>query len=83
MKTIRYQPAALKALKKAPSNISKRIVGKIEAYAENPASQANNVISLTRRDGLRLRVGDWRVIMKDEEVLDILKIGSRGSVYDE
>lgn len=29
----------------------------------------------------RLRVGDWRVIMLDGEVLDILDIGPRGSIY--
>ncbi|WP_420847921.1 type II toxin-antitoxin system RelE family toxin [Nitratireductor luteus] len=27
-------------------------------------------------------VGDWRVIMHDGEVLDILHIGPRGGVYD-
>jgi hypothetical protein len=48
-----------------------------------PASLANNVKALTGRDGIRLRVGDWRVIMDDQaEVLDVLKIGPRGGVYD-
>jgi mRNA interferase RelE/StbE len=29
------------------------------------------------------QVGDWRVIMDDQGVvLDIIKIGSRGSVYE-
>ncbi|WP_367575379.1 type II toxin-antitoxin system RelE family toxin [Aquibaculum arenosum] len=32
---------------------------------------------------MRLRVGDWRVIMNDRGcVLDILKIGPRSKVYD-
>lgn len=57
-------------------------MGKIEAYAENPAAQTNNVKMLKGRDGIRLRVGDWRVIMHDGEVLDVLRIGPRGSVYD-
>ncbi len=57
-------------------------MGKIEAYAENPASQANNVKALRGREGIRLRVGDWRVIMHDGEVLDVLRIGPRGGVYD-
>jgi mRNA interferase RelE/StbE len=30
---------------------------------------------------IRLRVGDWRVIMDDGVVLEIVAIGSRGSVY--
>jgi mRNA interferase RelE/StbE len=32
---------------------------------------------------IRLRVGDWRVIMDDKgAVLDVLKIGPRGSIYE-
>lgn len=57
-------------------------MGKIEAYATDPASQANNVKALHGRDGIRLRVGDWRVIMRDGEVLDVLDVGPRGGVYD-
>ena len=48
----------------------------------DPQSQANNVTALAGREGIRLRVGDWRVIMQDGEVLDVLKIGPRGGVYD-
>ena len=65
-----------------PANTAWRIVGKIEAYAEDPASQEANVKALKGRDGIRLRVGDWRVIMLDNEVLDILDIGPRGSIYE-
>ena len=82
MKPIRFQPAAAKALRKMPKNTAQRIVAKIEAYAEDPAAQANNVKTLKGREGVRLRVGDWRVIMHDGEVLDVLKIGPRGGVYD-
>ena len=82
MKTILYKPAARKALRRMQANTAKRIVRKIEAYAADPASQRNNVTALKGRDGTRLRVGDWRVIMRDGIVLDVLDIGSRGSVYD-
>jgi len=65
-----------------PRNWSDRIRSKIEAYAEDPASQANNVAALQGRDGIRLRVGDWRVIMNsDGEVLDVLDIAPRGGIY--
>jgi len=82
MKEITYRPAAVKALRRMPANTARRIVGKIETYASDPASQANNVKKLQGRDGIRLRVGDWRVIMQDGEVLDVLNIGPRGGVYD-
>lgn len=64
-----------------PANIAKRIVRKIEAYATDPASQANNVIRMQGSHAVRLRVGDWRVIMEDGTVIDVIRIGPRGSVY--
>lgn len=82
MTPIVYRSAAAKALRRMPTNTARRIMGKIEAYAADPASQANNVKTLRGREGTRLRVGDWRVIMHDGEVLDILHIGPRGGVYD-
>lgn len=66
-----------------PANMALRIRSKIEAYAADPASQANNVRMLKGREGIRLRVGDWRVIMQDGIVLAVLEIGPRGSVYDD
>lgn len=65
-----------------PANTAVRIRTKIVQYAADPASQANNVKALQGRQGLRLRVGDWRVIMDDGVVLEILEIGPRGSIYE-
>jgi mRNA interferase RelE/StbE len=82
MKPVTYTRAALKALRKMPVGVAERIIGKIEQYAADPASQANNVTALKGRDGIRLRVGDWRVIMNDDGVvLAVLDIGSRGRIY--
>lgn len=82
MKQIAYRKEALKALRRMPANTAERIRSKIEAYATDPASQANNVKALQGRPGIRLRVGAWRVIMEDGVVLDVLEIGPRGGVYD-
>ncbi|MGV8854358.1 MAG: type II toxin-antitoxin system RelE family toxin [Devosia sp.] len=82
MKRITYKPPAVKALRKMPANTARRLVAKIEAYAIDPASQANNVTAMRGRAGIRLRIGDWRVIMLDDDVLDVLEIGPRGSIYD-
>lgn len=81
MKPITYRPAARKALRRMPTNMARQIMAKIKQYAADPASLANNVKSLKGREGIRLRVGNWRVIMNDGEVLDVLDIGSRGSIY--
>jgi len=82
MKPISYTKAAIKTLKRMPRNTSERIVAKIEQYAADPASLANNVTELVGREGIRLRVGDWRVIMRDGEVLAVLEVGARGGIYE-
>ncbi len=84
MKEIAYSRTALKALTRMPRNTAQRIRDKIRAFADNPSSQANNVTRLKGDDGLvRLRVGDWRVVMRDESVLQVLTVAGRGSVYRE
>ena len=84
MKEIAYSRTALTALTRMPRNTAQRIRDKIRAFADNPSSQANNVTRLKGDDGLvRLRVGDWRVVMRDESVLQVLTVAGRGSVYRE
>lgn len=65
-----------------PANSSALIVAKIDQYAADPASLGNNVTVLKGRTGIRLRVGNWRVIMDDGEVLEVLEVGPRGGIYD-
>lgn len=82
MNPVSYSRSALKTLRKMPRDTAERIMGKVDQYAADPASQANNVKALQGREGIRLRVGDWRVIMRDGEVLAVLEIGPRGSIYE-
>lgn len=83
MKKIAYSKTALKALRKMPVTDARRILSKVEQYAGDPASLANNVKALTGSPYIRLRVADWRIIMDDQgNVLEVIKIGPRGSVYE-
>jgi mRNA interferase RelE/StbE len=83
MKQISYTKSAIRALRRMPANAAKLIRTKIEAYAQDPNAQVNNVKPLKGREGIRLRVGDWRVIMDDQgNVLAVLDIGPRGGIYD-
>lgn len=83
MKQISYSKSAIRALRRMPANTATLIRSKIEAYAQDPSAQANNVKPLKVREGIRLRVGDWRVIMDDQgNVLAVLDIGPRGGIYD-
>jgi mRNA interferase RelE/StbE len=82
VKPIAYTRSAIRTLGRMPANTARLIRSKIEQYAGDPASLANNVKALKGRDAVRLRVGDWRVIMEDGVVVAVLEIGSRGSIYE-
>lgn len=67
-----------------PNNWAIRVRDKINAYAADPASQANNVTKLRgTEDVLRLRIGEWRVTMVDGLVLEILTVKPRRGAYEE
>ena len=83
MRELKYTKSAIRSLRKMPANTANLIISKIEAYAKDPEAQNNNVKALKGRQGLRLRVGSWRVIMDDEgNVLAVLDIGHRSNIYD-
>ena len=82
MKKIAYSKSSLKVLRRLPRNEAERITSKIEQYAKEPKSLANNVKSLVGSPYIRLRVGDWRIVMDDQgNVLEVIKIGARGEIY--
>ena len=82
MKEIAYSRAAVRTLARMPANLANRIRDKIRAYVDDPASQAGNVRRLRGPDRfLRLRVGDWRVVMRDADMLEVLRIAIRGHAY--
>ena len=84
MKRIGYSKDATKVIRRLPANVAGTIRSKIEQYAADPASLANNVKSLKGESGvLRLRIGDWRVVFAEEaEFLTVIRIGPRGVIYD-
>lgn len=82
MKKIAYSKQAIKVLARLPEKDKTRIRDKLRQYAEDPASLANNVKRLQGEQALRLRVGDWRIIFDENDVvIDVIRIGPRGDVY--
>lgn len=68
-----------------PRNVAELVVSKINLYASDPQALANNVKALKGDHvGLiRLRVGDWRVIMDDKgNVLNVIEVKPRGGAYE-
>jgi len=83
MYALRFSTAALKALRKAPADVSGRIRERLNELARDPFA-APNVKKLTSHPGYRLRVGDWRVIylvQKDTVVIYVVDIAQRKEVY--
>ncbi|MCF6303555.1 MAG: cytotoxic translational repressor of toxin-antitoxin stability system [Devosiaceae bacterium] len=54
------------------------IIEKIEAYARGGPVDA---IKMSRSGFIRIRVGQWRVIIDDERVVLVIRIKPRGDVY--
>ena len=80
---IRYSRDAQDTLRQLDAVLAKRLRAKIWQLAEAPEALANNIRALKGGEGLmRLRVGDWRVIYRDDIVLMIVRIAARGSAYD-
>ena len=84
MRRVVYSRDALKVLARIPANTARLIRAKVLQYASDPASLANNVKALKGRpDYFRLRVGDWRVVFREDgTIVDVIEVGPRGSVYD-
>jgi mRNA interferase RelE/StbE len=81
MKKIAYSKQAIKTLTRIPHNEAQKIRSKIRQYAADPASLANNVKKMQGEDSYRLRVGDWRVIFdEDDVVIEVINVGARGHI---
>lgn len=79
MKKIAYSKNSLKTLRRMQRSQSKAIVDKIEDYAANLPVDTK---PLKGSDYVRIRVGQWRIIVDDDGlVLNIIKIAPRGDVY--
>jgi mRNA interferase RelE/StbE len=81
---ILFTRSADKVLRSMPRELALRIRERLDMLAQDPYAQHSNVTKLQNRSGLRLRVGDWRVIYEiegDKLIILVLKIGSRGEAY--
>lgn len=84
MKEIAFSKDALRVLRRMPRNVTELIRSKIDQYARDPDSLANNVTAIKSEPGYaRLRVNDWRIVFSDDGVvISIVRIAPRGSAYD-
>jgi len=80
MKEITFTPAALRQWLKLSGDVRKRIDVKLAVYATNGSG---DVKRLKGRNGIRLRVGDWRVIFVEQTTsIVVVAVGNRRDIYD-
>jgi mRNA interferase RelE/StbE len=81
--TVLLTKKAEKQLDKLPDNIAEPIIEAINELSENPRPIGYK--NLKKRDGYRIRIGDYRVIYEvydDELIIDVIKLGHRRDIYD-
>ncbi len=80
---IELRPAAVRALRKLDPPVRRRVQGAIALLAEDPRPPAAR--ALKGRPGLRVRVGDYRIIYAvhdDVLLVVVVMLGHRREVYD-
>jgi mRNA interferase RelE/StbE len=80
---VELRPAAVRALKRVDHQDRDRIRGAISLLGENPRPPGAK--ALKGRPGLRVRVGDYRIIYTidyDVLIVAVITLGRRRDVYD-
>ncbi len=80
---IELRPAAVKALQKIDPRDRTRIQGAIRLLADDPRPPAAR--ALQGRPGLRVRVGDYRILYTIDDgvlLIVVVTVGHRRDVYD-
>ena len=81
---IELRPAAVRALRKLDPPIRRRLQGAIALLAHDPRPPAAR--ALQGRPGLRVRVGDYRIIYTvtdDVLLVVVVTLGHRRAVYEQ
>lgn len=81
---IELRPAAVRALRKLDPQVRRRIQGAIALLAQDPRPPGAR--ALQGRPGLRVRVGDYRIIYTVEDdvlLVVVVRIGHRRDIYEQ
>jgi mRNA interferase RelE/StbE len=80
MGEIVFTAAATRQWLKLSSDVRARLDVKLTAFAR---SGKGDVKRLKGREGVRLRVGDWRIILyRDGKTIVVAAVGHRREIYD-
>jgi mRNA interferase RelE/StbE len=82
VRTIVFTPEAAREFEALDSTVKERVEAALDQLALAPLSLRNQIKRLKGQIGLRLRVGDWRIIfqLRSDEIL-VLMIARRSEAY--
>lgn len=83
--SVEYETEAIEDLTKLSPLMQKRIIKKIQWWAENFTEITPQPLKGKLSDFYKLRIGDYRIIYDfdiDQQVLIIDQIGHRSQIYD-
>jgi len=81
---LKYRRQARNYLARLPLKIKSAIVNNLHELAANPDNPSLNIDALKGREGLRLRVGQYRIIytrQDDRLIIEVVRIRPRGDIY--
>jgi len=82
---VKFHKNALKSIQKLDSSTRNRILDHINILSENPRNSELDIkIMQGFENRFRLRIGSYRVVFsiyKDQLIIVIIRIGSRGDIY--
>lgn len=82
---VEWEASAVRDMRRLTARVRNRIIAKVEQYADDPATLANQVIALAGSPYRRMRVGGYRVIFNVESdtiaVMVILRVRHRREAY--
>ena len=83
---IEWSEKAIRDMRRLASQDRERVIAKVEQYANDPESLANQVIILTGGNYRRMRVGSQRIIFdirrEETEAMLVLRVRHRREAYD-
>ena len=82
---VEWEASAARDMRRLGPRMRDRILAKIEQYASDPSSLANQVVALTDSPYRRMRVGNYRILFKVEPgtvaIMVILRVRHRKEAY--
>ena len=83
---IEWSTKAIRDMRRLASQDRERVIAKVEQYADDPESLANQVIILSGGNYRRMRVGSQRMIFdvkrEETDTMLVLRVRHRREAYD-